>query len=177
MMTLKTGSINSVTTLVTYLQRLWLQGLLTVWRWNQQKNQTSAGTLPAWLRKQLRRCPQWLGGHLALAKCSVATDDMATAFASAHAAKKLAVKASDQAQSKFILGVCYLRRGAAHKAVELLEPLLHEDPKDVSIKEELAAAYMLLDRERDAERLLTSIAVENRSVGAQAALGSIIQKD
>ena len=123
-----------------------------------------------WLREQLRRFPFWARGHLELGSAALQDDDVATAYASAVAALKLAPGGHGAVRASAVLGRAYLRRGEGERAVEMFERCVPHAPGDVGLREDLAAAYLLVGNAVAALEALEAIPLERRSAEALAAL-------
>lgn len=96
----------------------------------------------AWIRERLRRRPYWSGGHLAFARLSLRLDDIAAAYAAAHAVLKLNSSGYLAEESRLVLGRTYLRRGEWSRAIDILEGLHASRRLDAPVTEDLAAAYV-----------------------------------
>ncbi len=123
------------------------------------------------LREILRRFPFWLRGHLDLAHLALANGDVATAYASAQAARSLASPDSrEMAQAFHLIAQAFLARGDINGALLHLErarPHLGEEPR---YKEDLAAVLMLKGDHAEVVRLLESIDADKLSAQGSAAL-------
>jgi tetratricopeptide (TPR) repeat protein len=126
---------------------------------------------PARLRAILRRYPFWLAGHLDLARISLVEGDVATAYASAQAARVLAASNSQRsAEALHLLGQCFLARGEHASALSLFQqaqPQLGSTPK---FSEDMAAALMLAGSYREAALLLEAVPPTSLSAQGKAAL-------
>jgi tetratricopeptide (TPR) repeat protein len=123
-----------------------------------------------WIREKLRRYPFWLRGHEALAKIALRRDDIALAYASASAMLKLQ-PGGDSAHTAFaVLGRAYLRRGEGKRAIEMFERCLSKDSANPALREDLAAAHLLVSDFAAAVNALEGIPEELRSGEARAAL-------
>lgn len=116
------------------------------------------------LRSFLRRWPLWADGHRELFNRALEVNNLETAYASAHAVRKLL---PDSSEGQVMLGVCFIRSRQFERAVQLLSTALEQSPDDLRAKEELIAALLPLNRREEAEALLNSIPREKGSVAAQ----------
>jgi lipopolysaccharide biosynthesis regulator YciM len=136
------------------------------------------------LRTLLRKYPTWRLGHLELGEESLAADDIATAYASAHALLLLESSSSQpscaspySSRASFLLGRCYLRRGDAKRALQFFTQVSTQisirDSKDRSlvwrIKEESAAAYMVCGDSNSALSTLLTVPEEKLTAEGAAA--------
>lgn len=148
-------------------QRL-ISALLELYRLSSR---SGAERTPARLRGILRRYPFWSTGHLDLARVSLVEGDVATAYASAQAARVLAAGNPQRtAEALHLLGQCFLARGEHASALSLFEqaqPQLRSTPK---FREDMAAALMLAGSYSEATRLLEAIPPTSLSAQGKAAL-------
>lgn len=123
------------------------------------------------LRALLRRYPYWRDGHRLLAEHSLASNDIATAYASAHCFSALSVATPEsEATVHFILGRCFLRRGEAESARHHLALARSRMPSNLAILEEEAAAMMLLGQKEQALSMLRQIPEDKLSPEARITL-------
>jgi len=145
-----------------------ISGILDLYRISARNG---AERSPARLRAILRRYPFWVAGHLDLAQLSLVEGDVATAYASAQAARALCDESSRRgAEALHILGQCFLARGEHASALSFFQrakPLLAGTPK---FSEDMAAALMLAGSYREAALLLEAIPETSLSAQGKAAL-------
>jgi tetratricopeptide (TPR) repeat protein len=120
--------------------------------------------MEAKIRAFLRRWPLWVDGHRELFNRSLDVNDLETAYASAHAVRKLQ---PDSPEGQVMLGICFVRSGQFERAVQVLSAALEQSPEDIRVKEELIAALLPLNRREEAAALLKSIPPEKRPVAVQ----------
>ena len=106
------------------------------------------------LRAFLQRFPRFAYGHRKLAEIALDSDDVATAYASAHAYTALR---GENDISHYLFGRCFLKRGSYDKATWHLEIAHSKRPNSIEIIEELVAAYLFQKRFSEAEKLFENI--------------------
>ena len=119
------------------------------------------------LRKVLRRYPYWKFGHKELGLVSLDLNDIPSAFASGFALREL--EDPDSIPAGQIIGKCYLKTGLFKEAMAEFESLL-EVNNTVAIREDLASAYVGLERFDAAVNLLQKIPADKISTSARATL-------
>jgi Flp pilus assembly protein TadD len=123
------------------------------------------------LRSLIQRFPSWQRGRAMLAERSLRADDIATAYAEAQALRVLSAGSAPlQALSLSLLGQCYLKRGDGAAALPLLRQASALRPYDSSIREEEAAAHVLIGDKAQALEILNNIPSSNLSAESKAAL-------
>lgn len=123
------------------------------------------------LRSLIQRFPFWLRGRAILGRLSIESNDIATAYAEAQALRALSRENSDERTlSLSLLGQCYLRRGDGASALALLNQAADIRPNDTLIKEEQAAALVLLGEKAKAHEILKRIPATHLSAEGKAAL-------
>lgn len=123
------------------------------------------------LRSILRRYPFWVSGHLDLARLSLVEGDVATAYASAQAARALCDDNSRRAaEALHILGQCFLARGEHAPALSLFQRAEMHLSGTPQFSEDVAAALMLAGSYEEAARLLEAIPPTSLSAQGKAAL-------
>ena len=131
-----------------------------------------------WLQTKLRQTPYWAKGHLELAKHSLTQNDIACAYASAHAVCALSQKAESNDVAQHILAQCYLRKGAPARSVDILNKLILKGADNQhSINEDLAAAYLALGNYSDAHSVIKRIPEDKISAEGRAALSYLKAKE
>jgi hypothetical protein len=121
------------------------------------------------LRQILRQTPYWKSGHIEFAELCLEQDDVASAYASLQAAQALPSTARQALQIQHLMARCFLKRGNPEKARELLLPLWTQC-KQVRVAEDLAAAFMALENETDALKILEACGDSKLSASSKAAL-------
>ncbi len=97
------------------------------------------------LLKCLRAHPYWKSGHLKLAKLAFSENDIALAYASAHAVLMLSASSSNSGLSaRHVLAKCHLARGQVNEALVILQRLKKELPNETTVKEDEVACHMAL---------------------------------
>jgi len=125
----------------------------------------------ATLRSLIQRFPFWQKGRALLAERSILVDDVATAYAEAQALRLLSARGSPSyATALTLLGKCYLKRGDGNSALSLLAEASTILPKDFRIREEEAAAQVLVGDKERALEILQGIPTTNLSAEGKAAL-------
>jgi tetratricopeptide (TPR) repeat protein len=123
------------------------------------------------LRSLIQRFPFWQRGRAILAERSLAVNDVATAYAEAQALRSLSRGSSLlHATSLSLLGQCYLKRGDGNAALPLLKQASDLRPQDFRIREEQAAAHVLVGERSDALEILQRIPAAYLSAEGKAAL-------
>ena len=123
------------------------------------------------LRSLIQRFPFWQRGRAMLAELSLRADDVATAYAEAQALRILSSESSSlYATSLSLLGQCYLKRGDGAAALTLLQQASELSPHDLSIREEEAAAHVLVGDKAKALEILNHIPPSHLSAEGKAAL-------
>lgn len=123
------------------------------------------------LRSLIQRFPFWTHGRGILARYSLEANDIATAYAEAHALRVLSSDRSPlRATSLALLGQCYLRRGDGVGALPLLNQASELRPHDLRIREDQAAALVLVGDKIKAIDILKGIPTANLSAEGKAAL-------
>lgn len=116
------------------------------------------------LRSLIQRFPFWRNGRALLAERSILVDDIATAYAEAQALRLLSDRGSSlDATALSLLGKCYLKRGDGASALSLLAQASNIRPHDFRIREDVAAAQVLLGDKRRALEILEGIPTTNLS--------------
>jgi hypothetical protein len=129
-----------------------------------------------WIRRELRRTPTWVQGHLFLGQECLAAQNVAPAYASAHAALLLLGsegKPSCSAlyvQAQILLAECYLSKGSPEIARQILESLRAAGAWNARIAEDLAAALLLEGKEQEAAALLRASGSAQKDPAALAVL-------
>ena len=132
---------------------------------------TSDPSHVAELKRLIQRFPFWRKGRMLLAELALTTDDVALAYAEAHALKLLAPKGSTaEGHALSILGRCFLRRGDPSTALSLLTDSQRLLPANATVTEERAAALALLGHRSEALALLREIPPQRLSKEGHAAL-------
>lgn len=125
----------------------------------------------ATLRSLIQRFPFWRKGRALLAERSILVDDIATAYAEAQALCLLSEQGSPvHATALTLLGKCYLKRGDGASALSLLAQASHIRPNDFQIREEQAAAQVLVGDNERALEILQGIPITSLSAEGKAAL-------
>lgn len=125
----------------------------------------------ATLRSLVQRFPFWRKGRAILAERSILVDDIATTYAEAQALRLLSDPGSSlYATALTLLGTCYLKRGDGASALALLAQAADIRPNDFRIREEEAAAQVLLGDKGRALEILKGIPTTNLSAEGKAAL-------
>ncbi len=123
------------------------------------------------LRAILRAHPYWAKGHLQLGEAALAEGDVATAYASAQAARTLcAKKPRAKARALHLLGRCYLARGDWQSALDWLNQSAEACAGDHFVQQDRAAALMLGGMHAEALQTLSSIPAAALSGDGKAAL-------
>lgn len=143
----------------------------------QNQQGLGAARLKAPLKALLEDRPYWPKGHIIFAQISLASEDIAAAYAAAQAGILLSAQSPKLKRAgEIVLAQCYLRRGAPGKAREILEGIGDELSKSPDLVEDLAAANMALGDFQRAITTFKSIKTELLSAQAQAALNYCEQK-
>lgn len=121
------------------------------------------------LRQILRQTPYWKSGHIEFAELCLEQDDVASAYASLQAAQALTPTAKQSLQVQHLMARCFLKRGNPEKAREMLLPLWTQS-KQVQVAEDLAAAFMALENESEALKILEACGDSKLSAGSKSAL-------
>lgn len=132
-----------------------------------EQNREDNVSLALWLMERLASYPYWANGHAELARIALRLDDIRRVYASALAIEQLSPSST---RAKFFTAVSYLRRGFHAQAAHLLEELLKLEPENFEVREELAAAYLVLGKESEVVALLDPIPYESLSRDGRAAL-------
>lgn len=122
------------------------------------------------LRSILRTYPFWGPGHQKLGESALHAGDIATAYASAQAARILSdKKPRAKAQALHLLGRCFLARGDWHGALHFLREARTLLPSDSQIQQDEAAALMLGGEHAAALEILSAIPEKMLSADGKAA--------
>lgn len=123
------------------------------------------------LRSLIQRFPFWIRGRALLARRCIDVDDIATAYAEAQALRLVSPERSAfHTTSLALLGECYLRRGDGAGALSLLTQASDLSPHDLKIREDKAAAHVLVGEKAKAFEILKAIPATNLSAEGKAAL-------
>ena len=123
------------------------------------------------LRGLIARFPFWKAGRQLLAERSLATNNIAVAYAEAQALYTLAPKGSRlHATSLSLLGRCFLRRGDSSTALTFLDEAHSLEPTNYLIQEERSAALALQGDKVTALAVLRSIPETQLSAEGRAAM-------
>jgi Flp pilus assembly protein TadD len=123
------------------------------------------------LRALIKRFPFWVEGRYRLAEESLASNDIATAYAEAQALQTLSPHSShDKGRALFVLGRCYLRRGDGGAALTLLTEAAQLLPQNYLLQEEMSAALALEGNKAKALSVLKEIPEDKISAEGKAAL-------
>jgi hypothetical protein len=132
--------------------------------------------LMSWIRRELRRAPKWVQGHLFLGQECLAAQHVMPAYASAQAALLLLGpegKTSCLAlyvQAQILLAECYLAKGSPEVARRLLEDVRAAGTWNARVAEDLAAALLLEGKEQEAAALLRASGSAQKDPAALAVL-------
>lgn len=147
---------------------LLISPLLTLYARSSLKNPPA---VEARLRSLLRAYPFWGYGHQRLGEAALSSGDVATAYASAQAAKILFHKKPRlRAVSLHLLGRCFLARGEWQEALKWFQEAQVYLPADFRLKQDQAAALMLAGDGGAALQILSAIPDKQLSVDGRAAL-------
>lgn len=126
--------------------------------WYSRTSLSRQGNDPAQLRAILRTYPFWGPGHQKLGEAALHAGDIATAYASAQAARTLSHRRPRaEAQALHLLGRCFLARGDWQEALLLLQQARTALPSDPRIQQDEAAALMLGGENAAALEILSAI--------------------
>ena len=154
------------------------EGLSTSTSISTEPLPSATGREILYLRSILRRAPTWAGGHLQLAERSLILDDVACAYASAHAALACdGVARSIREAAWFVLGRCYLRRGMCERSLSFLTRAAELQGRETEVKEEIAAAVLLQGDRKEALRILEGLPSTKLSPAGAAALQFLRAKE
>lgn len=126
------------------------------------------------LQNHLRLVPYWRNGHVELAKRALTLGQFTLAHACVLAAKQLSK--NNSAQIDLIHAQILHRSGADKNALQILERLHADNPKDFVVLEELALLHNARAEFELALKYLMAIPVKNRGPEAQTALEYLKKK-
>jgi len=143
---------------------------------SQLKSDQLQTQLSELIRRELRKNPTWIRGHLELAELSLQLNDVATAYASAHAVLQLASSGKNFGQAKYVLARAFLRRADAAQALPLFLEANAYLGENLLFKEDLAACYMANEDFAGAYSILSGLPDDKLSSASKAALQFVKSK-
>lgn len=129
-----------------------------------------------WLHLQVQNFPYWRSGHQKISILSFERKDLGRCYASCQALLVLCKNLKSKVALKYIfhakhyLAKCYLAKLDFTECDSLLEECLAQNPKDISVIEDLAASLIAQEQFKKADSLLSACNANSLSASAQAAL-------
>lgn len=125
----------------------------------------------AFLKTELPRYPYWRSGHKALAELYLKTNAIELAYAAAQSYKAL-LSEKQVWRAEYLLGCCYLKKRQVEQALALFDRLLREQPHNLAIAEEYAAALVAQGHYGIAIQVLENIPESKRTIAVRDVLSN-----